>query len=1059
MRFLRLSFDAYGPFTGVALDLSRARGNGLHLVYGPNEAGKSSALRAIRDLLFGMPQQTPDAHLHPAAALRLSALIERGDEQLAFARRKKRKDSLVGLDDQPLPEAQLSRLLNGLDQPSFERLFALDYERLKEGGEETLNGEGDVGEALFDAGASGRSVHRVKLALVREAEELFKDRGQNPRLNRLLAEYSEQKRRARDSLHSPEKYEEQLQGVREKRREADAQRAELATLRAKKEHVLRLKNVLSSVVERDRKLSERAELGELPSLRRDMGEERERLQQALFELERDHRRSSAKRAEQQFKLARLPEPDRCVAMAPDAAHALRIGLGAAKSSIADLPKRQGEARTLREAIQAKLPRLGLGSDLEQVLSRSLTLAQAERLQALARELSSLGIKLENAARELPDARAKVQALTSILNQAKAARRLEHDALPPPELIERFDGELGQAEEALETVNQQLSESDRQRAVLLEQLELLRGREGVPTAAAVTQARSERDARLREAQELAADPKRKALDLCLPLAALAQASAYSDTLADRLRNEAKRVADVEALEQRLASQERERARCHEAQQRATQALAQLVARWQELSSKLGFSELLPREALRLLHEERLGLRDLARHEQDLAHAHAALEAAEARARDAAKNMELWRAAWLAAVAPLGLPGEARTEEALALLSGLNELSGQRETLLDRERRVAKIQRDIDMFAARVSEQTGLFAPELSALSPPEAASRLLERYDQALELRKERVAIEAELEHLSRDLAELEGKRAEQAARLAELCREAGVADAAALEQLEQRVARARALDAEMAQLDRHLAEVSEGEDIAPLVEEARRSDKGTVAAHLLELEDSIEYAEQQSRELEGDVRQLELGVRTYEGREGADSAQELSATAAQLAELSAVWARRRLAVAVLERVVEHYRERHQGPVLTRASELFQRLTLGEYTRLQVGFEEQRLECVKAGKGLELEQLSRGTRFQLYLALKLASLEQYLKSAPPLPLVLDDVLVEWDDARARVALEVLAEYSERVQILLFTHLARDVVAAAELADGRIFTHYLAPRGAESLASSITAPSGG
>src|SRR5688572_23005311 len=244
MRFVRLSFDAYGPFTGVALDLSRARGNGLHLIYGPNEAGKSSALRAIRDLLFGIPQQTPDAHLHPAAVLRLSALIERGDEQLAFARRKKRKDSLVGLDDQPLPEAQLTRLLNGLDQPSFERLFALDYERLKEGGEETLNGEGDVGEALFDAGASGRSVHRVKLALVREAEELFKDRGQNPRLNRLLAEYAEQKRRARDSLHSPEKYEEQLQGVREKRREAEAQRAELATLRARKEHVLRLKNVL-----------------------------------------------------------------------------------------------------------------------------------------------------------------------------------------------------------------------------------------------------------------------------------------------------------------------------------------------------------------------------------------------------------------------------------------------------------------------------------------------------------------------------------------------------------------------------------------------------------------------------------------------------------------------------------------------------------------------------------------------------------------------------------------------------------------------------------------------
>lgn len=1049
MRFRRLSFDAFGPFSEVALDLTRVTGNGLHLIYGPNEAGKSSALRAIRDLLFGIPQQTPDAHLHPAATLRVSAVIERDGEQLAFARRKKRKDSLVGADDLPLEEARLSRLLNGLDQPSFERLFALDYERLKEVSEETLNGEGDVGEALFDAGASGRSVHRVKLALVKEAEELFKDRGQNPKLNRLLAEYLEQKKRAKDSLHSPERYEEQLQGVREKRQEADLHRSELAKLRARKEHVLRLKNVLSSVVERDRKLAQRHELGALPALRPDLGGERERAQHALLELERDARRLTAKRAEEQAKLARLPEPDSCVAMSAEAARALRTGIGAAVNSIADLPKRQGEAGTLRDAIQAKLPRLGLGNELEQVLSRGLTLAQSERLQALAREQSSLAIKLENASRDLPDARAKVEALTTVLKQAQSSRRLERDALPPQELIERFDGELGQAEEALEAIDQQLLQSDSRQSALLEQLELLKGREGVPTAAAVTEARTARDARLREAQELAADPKRKALDLCLPLAALAQASGYADTLADRLRTEAKRVADVDALEQRLSSHAREATSLREQRQRAEEALARVEARWQELSQRLGFAEILPREALKLLQDEKLKLRDLARHEQDLAHAQAALGAAEMRAHEAIRGMERWQAAWSSAITPLGLAAEARPEEALALVSGLNELATQRETLLDRERRVAKIQRDIDVFAAKVREQAELFAPELAVLAPPEGASRLLERHDRAVELRKERTAIDAELERLSRELAELESKRAEHSVRLAELCREAAVDDAAGLEQLEERVARARALAAEIAQLDRHLAEVSEGEDITALVEEARRSDKGTVAALLLELEDSIEYAEERNRELEREVTQLAFGLRTYEGREGADAAQELSVTAARVAELSAAWARRRLAAVVLERVVEHYREVHQGPVLKRASELFQRLTLGEYSKLQVGLEETRLQCVKAGLGLDLEQLSRGTRFQLYLALKLASLEQYLNTAPPLPLVLDDVLVEWDDARARVALEVLAEYSERVQILLFTHLARDVAAASSLGDGRIFTHYLVPRGAQTV----------
>lgn len=1052
MRFRRLGLDAFGPFTGLSLDFTRATGNGLHLVYGPNEAGKSSSLRAIRDLLFGFPQNTPDAHLHPTAALRLSAVIEREGQELAFVRRKKRKDSLSGPDDQPLEETRLLRFLNGLDAAAFERLFGLDHERLQQGAEETLSGHGDVGEALFDAGASGRSVHRVKLALVEEADALFKDRGQKPELNRLLSLYTEQKRKARDSVHLPEKYEEQQESVREKRREAEARRAELAQLRAEKEHKVRLRNVLSSVLERDRKAAQRAGLGDVPVLRRDAFAERERHGSQLLEAERDARRLSQKLSEEQQKLAALPEPSSIVTLAPETVRALTTGIGAATASIADLPKRQGEARTLRDAISAKLPRLGLGSDLDTVMTRVLPVAQQARLQALGREHQGLALKLENAERELPDARAKVEALTTVLQQARAARRIERDALLPSDVVERFDGELGQAEEAVETLLSRLDDGARDRGDLVGRLETLRGRDGVPSLGLLTQARAERDARFREAQELAADPKRKALELCLPLAALAQATAHADALSDRLRSEAKRVADAEALEQQLAKHDRHRERLEEQLQDARASLASIGVRWQSALRSLGGTELLPREAARLLQEEREGWRELGRVERELAQAQAALSAAEVRQTDAAAAMARWRAEWQASVAPLGLAEGARPEEALALLNGLSELSAQRETLADRERRVVGIQRDIAAFAAQVREQTEIFAPELSSLSPPVAAARLLELYEAAMDSAKRRAAIQAESSRVKRELADVEARRVEHAAALAELCRAAGVPDAASLADLEQRVESARALERELSQLDARLAEVCEGEAVEALVEEARQSDRGAVTARLAELDDLIALREEETRELEREVTQLELGLRAYEGRSGADAAQELSATVARIGELSSAWARRRIAAAVLDRVVERYRQAHQGPVLSRASELFQRLTLGRFAKLQVGLEETRLECVEAegGRGLELEQLSRGTRFQLFLALKLASLEQYLKTAPPLPLVLDDVLVEWDDERSRVALQVLAEFSEHLQILLFTHHGRDVAAAAALADGRIFTHHLAPRrSAESI----------
>jgi uncharacterized protein YhaN len=79
-----------------------------------------------------------------------------------------------------------------------------------------------------------------------------------------------------------------------------------------------------------------------------------------------------------------------------------------------------------------------------------------------------------------------------------------------------------------------------------------------------------------------------------------------------------------------------------------------------------------------------------------------------------------------------------------------------------------------------------------------------------------------------------------------------------------------------------------------------------------------------------------------------------------------------------------------------------------------------------------------------LALRLASLERYLEHNEALPLVLDDVLIHFDDQRAERALAVLGELSQRVQILFFTHHARLLELARKAVPlGRLFEHELAP----------------
>jgi uncharacterized protein YhaN len=157
--------------------------------------------------------------------------------------------------------------------------------------------------------------------------------------------------------------------------------------------------------------------------------------------------------------------------------------------------------------------------------------------------------------------------------------------------------------------------------------------------------------------------------------------------------------------------------------------------------------------------------------------------------------------------------------------------------------------------------------------------------------------------------------------------------------------------------------------------------------------------------------------------------------------------RAKVGAVILAREIERYREENQGPMLTKASQLFARLTLGGFTGIRAGYNDKdkpAIKCVRAGNvEVDVEGLSEGTRDQLYLSLRLASLFRYADLAEPMPLVLDDVLVQFDDDRSRAALEIIAELSTRMQVLFFTHHARVVeLARAAVASSSLTVHELA-----------------
>ncbi|MCI0667887.1 MAG: hypothetical protein L0Y43_07515 [Methylococcaceae bacterium] len=147
------------------------------------------------------------------------------------------------------------------------------------------------------------------------------------------------------------------------------------------------------------------------------------------------------------------------------------------------------------------------------------------------------------------------------------------------------------------------------------------------------------------------------------------------------------------------------------------------------------------------------------------------------------------------------------------------------------------------------------------------------------------------------------------------------------------------------------------------------------------------------------------------------------------------YVRLKLAEKILCDQIERYRKENQGPLLKRASDHFAVLTRGSFEGLRTDFSDKD-QPVLVGirpnqEQIQVEGMSSGTRDQLYLALRLASLEKYMERSEPMPFIVDDILVDFDDERSESALNALAALARKTQVILFTHHSRVVEQAREL----------------------------
>ncbi|MEM7408391.1 MAG: AAA family ATPase [Pseudomonadota bacterium] len=269
--------------------------------------------------------------------------------------------------------------------------------------------------------------------------------------------------------------------------------------------------------------------------------------------------------------------------------------------------------------------------------------------------------------------------------------------------------------------------------------------------------------------------------------------------------------------------------------------------------------------------------------------------------------------------------------------------------------------------------------------------------------------------------------------LAGLCEAAGVSAPTALPALELRVAEKQRLETELAQLDRQLR-AGWSDDIASL---RKRLDGRSVAALDTEIDVIDTQVEAGKQAAEQARRSEELARRELEKVDTSDRAAAARAdaehAAASLSRGAERWMRLRLAHALLGEAGKRFRERAQGPMMSSAGRLFERMTNGRYCRLHAdgsGAETSLVAERTDRRRVPVGAMSEGTADQLYLSLRLAALSLKSGAHDGMPLVLDDILITSDDERAHAMLRALSEFAAERQVLLFTHHAHLLELAAE-----------------------------
>jgi len=253
-----------------------------------------------------------------------------------------------------------------------------------------------------------------------------------------------------------------------------------------------------------------------------------------------------------------------------------------------------------------------------------------------------------------------------------------------------------------------------------------------------------------------------------------------------------------------------------------------------------------------------------------------------------------------------------------------------------------------------------------------------------------------------------------------------------------------AFEARHAEAEAELRQAGDGYPIAVLLAEAAQTPADEDTARIESADASHKQANEAAQRAAEDASRLRQSMEQIAGRtEVNDAAADQQAAIASLSRTLDEALLYHTASVLLARALDSVEQSGGSEMLRQLSGIFQTLTNGVYGSVASNPDDSRkaelvmIQHEFPEERQRIDQLSEGTRDQLFLALRVAAIEDHVRTAEPLPFIGDDILQTFDDDRALAALRVLAELSVHTQVIVLTHHRHILELAAHLPPDTVF----------------------